>query len=117
MSRVYAAESPIRGTGVLSTADSSPGEIVLKIDDSRIVTDAESLDPMIREFEHHCDDLAGGEVVLMQPPERSIDHCCDPSTYIRTIAGDCYVVALREVHPGDEITYEYRINGDGNSYR
>jgi hypothetical protein len=44
MSRVYTAESSIHGTGVLSSAQFSPGEIILRIDDSRVVTGA---DPVI----------------------------------------------------------------------
>jgi GNAT superfamily N-acetyltransferase len=115
MSRAYTAASPIHGMGVFSAARFSPGEVVLKIDDSRVVTEPDPLDPARGEFEHHCDDLAGGKVVLMQPPERFINHRCDPNTYIRTIAGDRYVVALREIRPGDEITYDYCINGDGDT--
>ena len=45
MGRVYTAESPIHGTGVFSASPFAPGEVVLKIDDSRVVTDADSLDP------------------------------------------------------------------------
>ena len=115
MSRVYTAESPIQGTGVFSSAQFSPGEIILKIDDSRVVTDADPLDPAKGEFEHHCDYLADGKVVLMQPPERFINHALRPEHLIRTIAGDRYVVALREIRPGDEITYDYCINGDGDT--
>jgi SET domain len=115
MSRVYTAESSIHGTGAFSSAHFSPGEIILKIDDSRIVTDANPLDPAKGEFEHHCDYLATGKVVLMQSPERFINHRCDPNTFIRTISGDRYVVALREIHPSDEITYDYCINGDGDT--
>ena len=51
----------------------------------------------------------------MQAPERFINHRCEPNTFIRTISGDRYVVALREIHPGDEITYDYCINGDGDT--
>jgi GNAT superfamily N-acetyltransferase len=115
MSRVYTAESPIHGTGAFSSAYVSPGEVVLRIDDSRVVTDADPLDPARGEFEHHCDYLAGGEVVLMRPPERFINHSCDPNAYVRTIAGDRYVVALRHIGPGDEITYDYCVNGDGDT--
>jgi GNAT superfamily N-acetyltransferase len=115
MKRVFTAKSLIHGTGVLSSTQFSPGEIVLKIDDSRVVTDADPLDPVKGEFEHHCDYLAGGKVVLMRSPERFINHRCDPNTYIRTIAGDRYVVALREIRPGDEITYDYLVNGDGDT--
>jgi GNAT superfamily N-acetyltransferase len=115
MSRVSTAASPIHGTGVFSAAPFSPGEIILKIDDSRVVTDANPLNPAQGEFEHHCDYLAGGKVVLMQPPERFINHRCDPNTYVRTIAGDRYVVALREIRPGGEITYDYCINGNSDT--
>jgi SET domain-containing protein len=107
MSRIYTSDSPIHGMGVFSAAHFSPGEVVLKIDDSRVVTETDPLDPAKREFEHHCDYLAGGMVVLMQPPERFINHRCDPNTFTRTIAGDRYVIALREIRPGDEITYDY----------
>ena len=41
--------------GVFSSAHFSPGEIILRIDDSRVVTDADPLDPAKGEFEHHCD--------------------------------------------------------------
>jgi hypothetical protein len=112
MSRVYTAASPIHGTGVFSSVQVSPGEVVLKIDDSRVVTDAEPLDPAKGECEHHCDYLAGGKVVLMQAPERFINHSCNPNTYVRTIAGDRCVIALRAIRPGEEITYDYSINGD-----
>jgi hypothetical protein len=115
MSRVYAAESSIHGTGVFSSAHFSPGEIILQIDDSRVVTEADPLNPANGEFEHHCDYLAGGEVALMQLPERFINHRCKPNTFIRTISGDRYVVALLEIRPGDEITCDYCINGDGDT--
>ena len=115
MSRVYIAQSTIHGTGVFAAVPVRPGEIVLRIDDSRVVTHAEPLDPDRGEEERHCDYLAGGKVVLMRPPERFINHRCDPNTYVRTIAGDRYVVALTEIRPGEEITYDYCVNGDGDT--
>jgi hypothetical protein len=80
MSRLRTANSPIHGAGVISAAPFAPGGVVLRIDDSRVVTDAEPLDPKKGEFEHHCDYLAGEKVVLLQPPERFINHACDPNT-------------------------------------
>jgi hypothetical protein len=100
MSGVYSAESSIHGTGVFSSAHFSPGEIILWINDSRVVTEAEPLDPAKGEFEHHCDYLASGKVVLMQSPERFVNHRCDPNTFIRTISGDRCVVALRKIYLG-----------------
>lgn len=115
MSRVRVAESPIHGRGVFAVAPLKPGEIVLKIDDSRVVSEADPLDPEKGEHEHHCDYLAGGKTVLMKPPERFINHGCDPNAFVRTVAGDRYVVALTEIRPGDEITYDYCLNGDGDT--
>jgi hypothetical protein len=115
MAALDTANSPIHGVGVFSIVNFSPGEIVLRIDDSRVVTASAPLDPAKGEFDHHCDYLAGGKVVLMQPPERFINHGCDPNTFVRTVAGDRYVIALREIHLGDEITYDYCINGDGDT--
>jgi hypothetical protein len=115
MVRVYTSESAIHGTGVFAATLMKPGEIVLRIDDSRAVTGADPLDPSRGEEEHHCDYLAAGTVVLMQPPERFINHCCEPNTFVRTIADHRYVVALSEIRPGVEITYDYCINGYGDA--
>jgi hypothetical protein len=115
MKRVFTGKSLIHGTRVFSSAHFSPGQIVLKIDDSQVVTDVDPLDPAKGEFEHHCDYLAGGKVVLMQSPERFINYCRDPNTFTRTIAGDRYVGALRKIRPGEEITYDFCVNGDGDT--
>lgn len=89
------------------------GEVVLQIDDSRVVDDAHPLLP--GECHRHCDYLAAGTVVLMQYPERHINHSCDPNVYVRTTAGDRLVVALRDIRKGEEIAYDYCINGYGDT--
>ncbi|HNA87799.1 MAG TPA: SET domain-containing protein-lysine N-methyltransferase [Anaerolineales bacterium] len=113
MSKVEVKESLINGLGVFSLGYLPKGEAVLMIDDSRKVTVNLPLDESEGEFEYHCDYLAN-EVVLMQYPERHINHSCDPNTFVRTILGIRYVFALRPILPGEEITYDYCINGFGN---
>jgi hypothetical protein len=113
MAEIFLKESPIQGTGVFAARD-IPRGVVLKIDDSRLVTPGRPLDPSRGEYEHHCDYLAGGKLVLMQPPERHINHSCDPNTFVRTIHGVRYVFALRIIPAGEEITYDYCINGFGD---
>ncbi len=81
---------------------------------SREVTPDKPLHPEAGEFDHHCDYLADGLVVLMQLPERYINHSCDPNTYVKTLLGVRYVFALRDIADGEEITYDYTINGFGN---
>jgi SET domain-containing protein len=115
MPDVVVKASPIHGTGVYAAADLQKGAAVLRIDDSRRVTLEDPLDESKGEFDYHCDYLADGRVVLMRPPERHINHSCDPNTFVRTILGVRYVFALRRIPAGEEITYDYCINGFGDT--
>lgn len=51
----------------------------------------------------------------MQPPERHINHSCDPNVYVRTAGGVRLVVALRPIAAGEEIAYDYCINSSGDT--
>ena len=115
MQKVLLQNSPINGTGVFAAVDIPPGAPILKIDDSRVVTAANPLHPEAGEYERHCDYLAASKVVLMQLPERHINHSCDPNSFVRTLNGDRYVLALRALRAGEEITYDYCINGFGDT--
>ena len=112
---VTVQESSINGFGVFSLRSIARGQMILAIDDSRVVTDDLPLDASKGELEYHCDYLAGGKVVLMQFPERHINHSCDPNTFVRTILKTRYVFALRPIVAGEEITYDYCINGFGDT--
>ncbi len=112
---IFVAESKIHGRGVFASRAFGQGERILTIDDSRIVDSRHPLRPEAGEAEHHCDYLAGGRVVLMQPPERHINSSCDPNTYVRTIAGVRHVIARRPIAAGAEVTYDYTINCHGGA--
>ncbi len=111
--KVYVDKSPIQGRGVFATAGIARGEAILAIDDTRVVTPQRPLHPEAGEYDFYRAYLADGAVVLMQYPERHINHCCDPNSYIRTIIDTRYVFALRDIAAGEEITYDYCINGSG----
>lgn len=113
MADVVVAESTIHGLGVFATRDFAEGELILPIDDSRVVDDEHPLRPELGEQSYHCDYLAGGKVVLMMSPERHINSCCDPSTYVKTIDAVRHVVARRPIKSGEEITYDYIIDCHG----
>lgn len=110
---VLVAESNIHGLGVFAARDFTEGEIILPIDDSRVVDAEHPLRPELGEHSHHCDYLAGGKTVLMKSPERHINSCCEPNTYVKTIGGARYVVARKPVKSGEEITYDYIIDCHG----
>jgi len=111
---VVLKESAINGTGVFAATVLKKGQPILKIDDSRVVTAESPLREADGEFECHCDYLAAGKVVLLQAPERHINHSCDPNTFVKTIHGVRYVFALYDIPMGAEITYDYCINGFGD---
>jgi SET domain-containing protein len=110
---VVVAASRIHGLGVIAGRAFAEGEVILPIDDSRTVDDEHPLRPELGEYEYHCDYLAGGKTILMRSPERHINSCCDPNTYVKTIDGVRYVVARRAIEAGEEITYDYIIDCHG----
>ena len=103
--------SDIEGLGVFAEVGFLPGDTVLTIDDSRRVDEQH---PLPIGEEHHCDFLGGGEVIWMQVPERHINHSCEPNVYVESANGLRRVVAMRYVNAGEEITYDYCINGFGD---
>lgn len=104
--------SPIEGKGVFAMRLFEVGELILEIDDSRVVDDEHPLDARKGEFEQHCDWL-GDRQVLMREPERFINHSCEPTAQITTVAGVRRVIAYRRIEPGAEITYDYLIDAYG----
>jgi hypothetical protein len=113
--KVVLKQSPVHGVGVCAAVDIPKGAPILRIDDSRVVSDDAPLRELDGEYEYHCDYLAGGKVVLMHSPERHINHSCDPNSFVRTINGVRYVFALRAIAADEEITYDYCINGYGDT--
>lgn len=113
MSKVYVHNSKIQGKGVFAKQAMAEGEIVLAIDDSRVVTDENPLHPEANK--DHCDWFPDGTVTYMQEPERHINHSCDPNTFVKTINGVRYVFALAPIAKDEEVTYDYCINGFGEA--
>ena len=113
MPDVIVAESQIHGLGVFATRDFTQNEIILAIDDTRVVDDEHPLRPEFGEYGYHCDYLANNRTVLMRSPERHINSCCDPNTFVKTIDGIRHVVAGRPIRSGEEITYDYIIDCHG----
>jgi len=113
MSDLRVLSSPINGLGVFTGRPFRKGEALLAIDDSRIVDEEHPLSP--GDDPRHCDYLAQKKVVLMQVPERHINHSCDPNSYVKTANGSRLVLALRDIPAGEEVTYDYCINSDGET--
>jgi SET domain-containing protein len=109
MKTIIVEQSEIQGKGVFAARCFHKGEVVLQIDDSHVVTDEITLTKDDREYSA---DFYDGKIVIMQEPERYVNHSCDPNCYVKTIDGVRNVLALRDIAEGEEITYDYAINGD-----
>ena len=111
--KVAAGPSGIHGTGVFAVERIARGEVVLEIDDTRIVDDEHPVREDLGEDGDHCDCLPDGTTTLMAPPERYINHSCDPNVFVYSVGRTRYVLALREISTGEEVVYDYAINAVG----
>jgi SET domain-containing protein len=108
---VAVRESPIHGWGVYAVRAFEAGEVVLRWDVSRRLTGAElaSLPEEERRYTHPFD---GETAILVQPPERYVNHSCDNNTEVR----DFCDVAVRHIAPGEEVTSDYSADGSGSRF-
>lgn len=112
---VNVAPSPIHGEGVFAAGDLRQGDRILTIDDSNVVPEGSPLEEVEREHGHHCDYLAGGKVVILTSPDGCFNHSCEPNTFVKTLGGVRYCIALRDIRAGEELTHDYCINSCGDT--
>jgi SET domain-containing protein len=105
MADVIVKDSKIHGKGVFAARNFKKGEIVLKWDISHELT-KEQLDKM-PENEKRYVTFFNGKFVLMQPPERYVNHSCVANTYANNFCD----VAKRDIKKGEEITADYAEEG------
>jgi len=100
---------------VFATELARPGDTVLVLDTSRVVSEEHPLRAEEEEREDHLAYLAGGKVVLLPEPERHLNHSCEPNACLHTDEDEVGVVARRPIQAGEEVTIDYLINTHGGS--
>lgn len=106
-------ESRIHGRGVFATRPYSEGEILLVIDDSFPVLDRGKLTAEQEIFIDMFYTFDGKlKTTWMQPPEKFINHSCEPNSYVWTDrrSGLRRTLALKNIRNGDELTWDYALN-------
>ena len=113
--KVEVRESGIHGKGVFAREPIARCEVILAIDDSRSVGEEHPVQKDLGENPDHCDYLPDGTTVLMQEPERYINHSCDPNVFVYSV-GECrFLLAMRELAADEELVYDYSVNAvDGD---
>ena len=100
MDKVVVRASPIHGRGVFAARRIEPGEVIIDGCRDLLSDDAvKALPPEERPFLSVID----GRNILMQPPARFVNHCCNPNAR----GTDENDVAIRVIEAGEEVTVDY----------
>ena len=104
--------SSIEGLGLFALRVFRPDERIRVVNVVREITLDAPLRPDMGECADHCD-YPDGKIVLIGPPDRHLNHSCDPNAWIRYVGAGCEIVARGAIRPGEEITCDYSINVTG----
>ena len=105
MSRdITVKESKVHGKGVFAAKDFRKDDVVLEWHPT-ILTKSRAHSLLARD--RHYLYKVGRKYLFMQPPERYVNHSCEPNTQPK----DYSDVAIKDIARGEEITSDY---GEGN---
>ncbi|TAK96248.1 SET domain-containing protein [Patescibacteria group bacterium] len=100
--------SKIIGKGVFAVRNFKKGEVVLQY--NPLILKKVEADSVPEKEKHYLWHVGKNKYFLMQPPERYVNHSCDPNTSVRKNAD----VARRNIKIGEEITSNYARAKGGN---
>ena len=103
---VEVRDSKIQGKGLYARRAFAPGEVVLHWNLSQTIPKERmsSLPPEELRYTHPLDEE---RVLIVQPPERFVNHSCNSNTEVF----DFCDVAIVPIARGDEITSDYGLDG------
>lgn len=94
-----------KGKGVFANRDFDKGESILKIK-GKIVTKDELLKSS-RYLSDHSGAIGKDKYLIFGLPEKYINHSCNPNVFDKKGV----VYAMRDIRKGDELSFDYSING------
>lgn len=112
ISDVEVKTSSIEGLGIFAAQSFCTGQRIRQINVVREVTSTSPLREELGERADHCD-YPNGKVVLLGPPDRYVNHSCDPNAYVLYECDGCFLVARRDIVVGEEITCDYNVSQNG----
>ena len=108
---VEVRKSGIQGKGLYALREFKVGEVVLKWDLTHTIPTREA-DALPAEERRYTHPLESGRTLIVQAPERFVNHSCDNNTEVR----DFCDVAIKSILVGDEITSDYGSDGASVSF-
>jgi SET domain-containing protein len=123
--RTYSVRnSAIHGRGVFATQKIRKGKTVIEYRGDLTTWDIASLRPdsdPANPYHTFIFELSDGRVIdagIKGNAARWINHSCDPNCVTsEDDDGRVYIEALRKIHRGEELTYDYRLSYDGRITR
>ncbi|HTY35997.1 MAG TPA: GNAT family N-acetyltransferase [Bacteroidota bacterium] len=106
---VEVRRSLIEGLGIFALRDFHAGDRLRRVRVMREITEDAPLRTDAGERADHCD-YVDGRVLLLDYPDRHINHSCDPNVYQLFEGKRSYFVARRKIAAGDEVTCDYNVN-------
>lgn len=111
--RIQVRRSGVHGKGVFAVADIPEGEVIIEYV-GEVITWKEALrrhphdpsDPN-HTFYFHIDDKHVIDALYGGNSSRWINHSCEPNCEPDEIDGRIYIRALRNIHAGEELHYDY----------
>jgi len=104
--KVIVKKSKKENKGVFANQNFKKGEIIINIDYSKIVS-KKNVMKLSKNNQNHTTYIGKDRYVIMKPPERFINHSCDPNVFVNRKN----LIAIRNIKKGEEITCDYSING------
>lgn len=105
---VVAEGETIHGKGLVAAALIAAGEVVSRLEPFQpqyAIVDVMAMNPEeVDHILHIAYQNSATTLVAEQGAERYMNHSCDPNTWW---SDDNTMVARRDIHPGEEITYDY----------
>ena len=96
-----------KGKGVFALRDFNKGETILRYKKSKVFRDSEAPKVWKGKF-RYLDRVGKSSYMVMQPPERFINHSCSPNVYIK----NWKIIAMKSIKKGEELVFDYSINND-----
>lgn len=103
-------KSDIEGLGIFASRDFKRGEVILRWDTTQTLP--KKIVEAMSDSEKKYISCLGGKYIIMQKPERCVNHSCEPNTAVK----DFCDVALRDIKKDEEITSDYAAVLPANTY-
>jgi len=98
---ILVKKSGIEGKGVFAKREFTNGEVVLKWNNPHELT-LKEIRGLLKKDKKYISCFKG-KCVLMQAPEKYVNHSCEANTYARNFCD----IAKRNIKAGEEITADY----------